>query len=196
MSAVNIATPAQYGALAATLADAFSNDPALMWIQPDPIRRAHSLAGLFDVLVPADARAGVALRSEGDEAAALWRKPGMAHSSAGEFWRSVLPLVACFGMALPRGLKVQGAIDAHRPSGQFWYLHYVGVRSAEQGKGHGGRIIRAQTDIADAHGLPCWLETATPANVGLYQRLGFAVTVEWDIPGGGPHFWGMWRDPK
>src|SRR3546814_4549041 len=35
-----------------------------------------------------------------------------------------------------------GSIDAHRPKGRFWYLHYVGVRPAEQGKGHGGRIIQ------------------------------------------------------
>ena len=107
-----------------------------------------------------------------------------------------LALVASFGLALPRGLKVQAGIDAHRPAGKYWYLHYVGVRAAEQGKGHGGRIIRAQTAIADEQGLPCWLETATPANVGLYQRLGFVVQTEWDVAGGGPHFWGMWREPQ
>ena len=112
-----------------------------------------------------------------------------------EFLRTVIPLVATFGTALPRGLKVQGSIDAHRPKGRFWYLHYVGVRPAAQGKGHGGRIIRAQTGLADAQRLPCWLETATPANVALYERLGFVTQVEWDVPGGGPHFWGMMREP-
>src|SRR3546814_17274715 len=59
-------------------------------------------------------------------------------------------------------LRVQTSIDAHRPRGRFWYLHYVGVRPDHQGQGHGGRIIRAQTAKADAEGLPCWLETATP----------------------------------
>jgi hypothetical protein len=57
------------------------------------------------------------------------------------FW--TIPLVATFGTALPRGLKAQASIDAHRPKGRFWYLHYVGVRAEHQGKGHGGRIIRA-----------------------------------------------------
>ena len=135
----------------------------------------------------------MALRSDGDEAAALWRAPGQAHSGTLEFLRSVLPLTATFGTALPRGLKVQGSIDAHRPKGRFWYLHYVGVRPAHQGKGHGGRIIRAQTAVADAEGVPCWLETATPENVPLYERLGFVTQIEWDVPGGGPHFWGMMR---
>ncbi|NIJ36660.1 GNAT superfamily N-acetyltransferase [Sphingopyxis panaciterrae] len=177
----------------ATLALAFRTDPALAWILPGADHRARALRSLFRTLVPADARAGVALRSSGDEAAALWRAPGEAHSGTFEFLRTVLPLVATFGTALPRGLKVQGGIDAHRPKGRFWYLHYVGVRPEHQGKGHGGRIIRAQTAVADAEGLPCWLETATPGNVPLYERLGFITEIEWDVPGGGPHFWGMMR---
>lgn len=177
-----------------TLAQAFQTDPALSWILPDPVHRARALRGLFRVLVPSDARAGKVLRSTGDEAASLWRAPGQAESGPLEFLRTVIPLVATFGTALPRGLKVQGSIDAHRPKGRFWYLHYVGVRPAEQGKGHGGRIIRTQIAAADAEGLPCWLETATPENVPLYERLGFATQVEWDVPDGGPHFWGMRRE--
>jgi len=183
----------QLAAVMETLARAFQTDPALSWILPDPGHRGRALRSLFHVLVPADVRAGVALRSDGDEAAALWRAPGQAHSGTLEFLRSVLPLIATFGTALPRGLKVQGSIDAHRPKGRFWYLHYVGVRPDHQGKGYGGRIIRAQTAVADAEGVPCWLETATPENVPLYERLGFVTQIEWDVPGDGPHFWGMMR---
>lgn len=176
-----------------TLALAFQGDPALSWILPEPAHRARALQSLFKVLVPADAKAGAALRTAAGEGAALWRAPGRAASGPIEFLATVLPLVAAFGTALPRGLKVQGLIDRHWPKGRFWYLHYVGVRPDHQGKGHGGRIIRAQTAVADAAGLPCWLETATEANVGLYRRLGFETWVEWDVPGGGPHFWGMER---
>ena len=176
-----------------TLAQAFQSDPALSWILPDAGHRARALRSLFRVLVPADVRAGVALRSAGGEAAALWRAPGRAHEGPWEFLRTVVPLIATFGTALPRGLKVQSGIEAHRPKGRYWYLHYVGVRPEHQGKGHGGRIIRAQTAVADAAGLPCWLETATPANVTLYERLGFVTQAEWDVLGGGPHVWGMMR---
>jgi GNAT superfamily N-acetyltransferase len=179
-----------------TLAQAFQTDPALSWILPDPDHRMRALRSLFRVLAPSDMHAGVALRSVGDEAASLWRAPGRAHSGTLEFLRTVIPLVATFGTALPRGLKVQGGIDAHRPSGNFWYLHYVGVRREHQGKGHGGRIIRAQTAVADSEGLSCWLETATSENVPLYERLGFITQAEWDVPGGGPHFWGMMRPAR
>lgn len=193
MGDIRLAGAADIPALVETLAQAFQTDPALSWILPDPDHRARALRGLFHILAPADMRAGVALRSGEDEAASLWRTPGRSHSGTLEFLRTVVPLITVFGTALPRGLKVQSGIDAHRPKGRFWYLHYVGVRTAHQGKGHGGRIIRAQTAVADAEGLPCWLETATPENVPLYERLGFVTQVEWDVPRGGPHFWGMMR---
>jgi GNAT superfamily N-acetyltransferase len=193
MDGVDTARVSDQAALIETLAQAFQTDPALSWILPDAAHRARTLRSLFRTLVPADMRAGVALRASGDEAAALWRAPGQAHSGTMEFLRTVVPLVATFRTALPRGLKVQSGIDAHRPQGRFWYLHYVGVRPQHQGKGHGGRIIRAQTAVADAQALPCWLETATAENVPLYERLGFVTQVEWDVPGGGPHFWGMMR---
>lgn len=195
MSEIVQAGEADQPTLVETLAQAFQTDPALSWILPDPGHRARALRSLFRVLAPADMRAGLALRASGDEAAALWRAPGQAHSGTLEFLHTVIPLVATFGTALPRGLKVQGGIDAHRPKGRFWYLHYVGVRRDHQGNGHGGRIIRAQTAVADAEALPCWLETATPENVPLYERLGFVTQVEWDVPAGGPHFWGMMRPP-
>jgi ribosomal protein S18 acetylase RimI-like enzyme len=183
----------QYADVVATLSNAFQTDPALAWILPDPQQRRARLPGLFRQLVKADARAGLVARSAGGEAAALWRGPGQAQGSAAEFALSLLPYLAIFRTALPRALKVADSIDAHRPDGDFWYLHFVGVRSADQGKGHGGRIIRAQTAVADAEGRACWLETATPENVPLYERLGFVTQVEWDVPGGGPHFWGMMR---
>ena len=193
MNETRFASTGEHPGLVETLAQAFQTDPAMSWILPDADRRARALRSLFRTLVPTDARAGVALRAPGDEAAALWRGPGQAHGGHREFLRTVVPLIATFGVCLPRGLKAQAGIDAHRPRGRFWYLHYVGVRPGHQGKGHGGRIIRAQTAVADAEGLPCWLETATPENVPLYERLGFVTQVEWDVPGGGPHFWGMMR---
>jgi GNAT superfamily N-acetyltransferase len=191
--AIGPALPDQHGAVTATLADAFFTDPALRWIMPDDAKRRAMLPRLFGHLVKADARAGLVARSAGDEAAALWRAPGQAGASALEYAASLIPYVTIFGTTLARALKVADSIDAHRPPGDYWYLHFVGVRSVHQGRGHGGRIIRAQTAVADGEGRDCWLETATPENVPLYQRLGFVTQVEWDVPGGGPHFWGMRR---
>ena len=44
----------------------------------------------------------------------------------------------------------------------------------------------------DAAGLPCYLETENPANIGIYQRYGFQVVAE-DAMVNGPHIWAMVR---
>jgi hypothetical protein len=43
--------------------------------------------------------------------------------------------------------------------------------------------------------MPAFLETARPENVGYYERLGFRVVADGDVPGGGPHIWFLRADP-
>lgn len=176
-----------------TLAQAFHTDPALTYILRDATSRPRRLTQLFRSIVADDMIAGRVVRSAGNEAAALWRAPGKAGSNGQPMLAQILPMLRIFGFALPRALRVVDGIDRNRPRGDFWYLHFVGVRPAHQGKGWGGRIIRDGLARADTDGVPAWLETATPENVPLYQRLGFVIQCEWDVPQGGPHFWGMMR---
>lgn len=190
------ATANEHKAVIATLSDAFMTDPVMAYIVPEESARAKALPKLFALLVPYDAKAGMVMRSGTDEAAALWRSPGMAKDSGGTGLSLIFNMIRIFGLALLRANTVVDSITAHLPEGHYHYLHFVGVRAAHQGKGWGGAIIRDGLARADANGLPTWLETATPENVPLYQRLGFVTQVEWDIPKGGPHFWGMMRAAK
>jgi ribosomal protein S18 acetylase RimI-like enzyme len=191
---IQVAGAADHGDLVRTLSQAFQSDPAVSWILPDPARRALRLPGMFDLLVRSDFSAGMALRSPGNEVATLWRAPGKAESTTWEMLRIAIPLLATFGTAIGRALAVADAIDRHHPKGlEYWYLHYAGVRPEHQGKGWGGQAIRAGISRAEMEGMPVYLETATPANVGLYQSLGFQVIDEWDVRSGGPHFWSMLR---
>lgn len=50
--------------------------------------------------------------------------------------------------------------------------------------------------VADADGLPCYLETMKERNVVFYEKHGFQVVVGDDLPKGGPHFWTMKRPAK
>lgn len=188
------ANATQHQAVIATLSDAFMTDPALAYIVPNDEARRKMLPKLFRLIVAGDHAAGTVMRSGNDEAAALWRHPGMAKDEAENSLSMLITMVRIFGFALPRAAPVADALTAHLPDGRYHYLHFVGVRAAHQGKGWGGAIIREGLARADADGLPTWLETATPENVPLYQRLGFVTQVEWDIPKGGPHFWGMMRE--
>ena len=182
-------------AMVTTLARAFADDPAMAFIMPDPGQRATRLPKLFALLVDDEFAAGWALTAPGSEAVTLWRGSEAVHGSLWDLVRSVPGFLSALGTNLPRALAVSLAIEKHHPAGQSYdYLHFAGVDPAFQGRGWGGAAIRAGLARAQERGRPVYLETATPENVGLYQRLGFAVIEEWDVPRGGPHFWSMWRE--
>ena len=187
--------PGDAPAMQRTLAAAFIDDPALSWIIPDRDERLRRYPAFFEAAVRWDLDQGFALRSAGTEAVTLWRAPGRAKAGLGETLASLPGYLGALGLRLPRALAVSNAIGAHLPKGlAFLYLHYAGVAPEHQGRGLAGAAIRAGQARAAAQGLPVHLETATESNVGIYLRLGFVVTGEYDVPRGGPHFWSMlWR---
>jgi ribosomal protein S18 acetylase RimI-like enzyme len=181
--------------LSATLARAFQNEEACSFIFPDHEVRARRLLKMFRVIVGSDAANGLLFQTAGGEAATLWRAPGKAIGSSGEFLASLLPFLLALGSAIGRGLKVSGLIERHHPNMPFWYLHFAGCDPVHQGKGLGGAAIRAGLARADADHLPAYLETATVRNLALYRSLGFEVSSQWQVPNG-PQFWGMLRAPR
>lgn len=189
--AVRTVGRADRAAVTDLLARAFQGDPAFGWIFPDPADRARRLPRLFRVLFDSDA-IGMRLLTAGGEAATLWRPPGRIHTSRWDMVRHGPALLWALGPALRRALAVADAIDAHMPDGAFWYLHVAGCDPARQGRGHGAAAVRGGLRRA-AGRLPTYLETPTERNLGFYRGLGFEMTGEWTVPGGGPRFWSMLR---
>lgn len=191
MTIVRLAGGAERARVAAMLGRAFADDPAMGWIFPDAADRATRLPRLFALLFDEDA-AGMRLMTANGEAATLWRPPGAPTTGIATMVRHAWPLWRALGVNLPRALRLADAVEAHMPSGDFWYLHLAGCDPAAQGRGLGGAVVRAGLNRV-ARRFPAYLETATERNLGFYQTLGFAVTAEWTVPGGGPRFWSMRR---
>jgi ribosomal protein S18 acetylase RimI-like enzyme len=189
------ATLADRPAIIAVLAAAFIDDPALAWIFPNATRRPAQLARFFGLITRADARlplAQVALAGDGQiMGAALWRPPGAWALPTTSLIANLPRLAATFTTALPRTLGLMGAMDHQHDRRPHWYLQFIGVSPAAQGLGTGGALLRA--GLVQAAGQPCYLETATPSNVGLYQAHGFGVRNEWQH-GSAPNFWSMWHE--
>lgn len=164
------------------------------FIFPDPADRARRLPRLFALLFASDAAAGMRLLTAGAEAATLWRAPGHVRTTRLALVRRLIPMLHALGPALGRAMRVSESIDAHMPAGDFWYLHIAGCDPQHQGRGFGAAAVRAGLRRA-AGRLPAYLETATERNLSFYAGLGFRVTGEWTVPGGGPRFWSMLREP-
>lgn len=192
----------QIGASAAALARAFYDDPMMVWIQPDDAKRARSLEWFMSKGVLYGHKYGEVHTTAGDvDGNAVWLPPGDTKVSPMRMMRTgMIAAPLKFGIGpFNRFLKVMNVMehlherDMPQP---HWYLMILGVDPPRQGQGIGGGLIAPVLARADAEGLPCYLETAKVRNVAFYQKHGFEVIVEDDIPNGGFHYWTMRRPAR
>ena len=196
--AVRAATVGDYGHVTDILACAFVADPVMRHLFPNDTRRPAKLRQFFDlvrrtVTDPADTL--IAADDDGTGAAVtVWRKPGEWRIPVSAMLRQALPMIATFGFALPRALRVQSQLEAHHPAAPHWYLEFAGCVPERHGRGLGGAAIRARLAQTDALRLPTALETANEGNLAIYGALGYRVTGDFAVT---PdlRFWSMWRDP-
>ncbi len=181
-----------------TLVAAFMDDSMFGWVFPDPAARSRGLRRLNRVPLEYGLRYGYVRQSDEGRCVAIWIPPGVPMSPG--------RLVRCGMLAVPlrTGLRplarfggangVMDKIHKRHMSGLHWELLIVGVDPALQGRGRGSALVRDGLNRADQAGLPCYLNTNTPANVPFYERLGFSVLEEATLGKNGPAAWAMRRD--
>ena len=184
--------------LSLVLARAFEEDPFMSWMFPEPKFRLKLIQAWMRVEVESAIRMGTSWASTDTGeivAATIWAPPGRDLHEGGTFsqlWYLVLGANPDRSSELAEGLSMLG--DTH-PTESHFYLNTVGVAPNLTGQGHGGTIIRHTLELADSGGHPCYLESSSPRNVPLYERLGFEVANEIALPNG-PTMWGMWRPER
>jgi ribosomal protein S18 acetylase RimI-like enzyme len=193
---------AQINDSAAVLARAFFDDPLTRWVTPDDAKRAKDLPWFFrKAAVLGDRWVEVYTTGATVEGNAIWLKPGETKVSLRKMARTgmLMAPIALGLSAFLRFMKIMNTFehlhdrDVPEP---HWYLMVLGVDPPRQGQGVGGALLQPILARADADRLPCYLETQKSINVPFYQRHGFEIVVEDDIPGGGPHYWTMKRMPR
>jgi predicted N-acetyltransferase YhbS len=106
-------------------------------------------------------------------------------------------MVRVFGRRLALALRARLRMEGRHPrKPPHWYLAFMGVDPQWQGRGIGSRLMRPALETLDAEGMPAYLEASTPRSRALYERHGFAVTGEFNLPSAGPTLWQMWREPS
>jgi GNAT superfamily N-acetyltransferase len=194
--------PARTMEAARTLARAFMNDPLQTYTFPDPAQRAEISVPHFESMVRYGLLAGDVWVTEGSiDGVGIWLPP--EHRQ----YREELFEEAGFGrlpevmgeeafsrfMTVIEHLEELHKRDVPEP---HWCVMVLGVDPLHQGKGLGRLLLRACCRLADAQQVPCYLETAQPANVGFYTSHGFRVLVEGTEPVSGLRYWTFLRAPS
>ena len=174
--------PADHGAMAAALVEAFRDDPFMSWLFPDGEGRARP-----DALDPFMAAEVAGHQPHGhayvddERAVALWIPPGGQSDQSG-----VAAVMA--EHAEPERIAIAGdgfvrMLD-HHPGEPYFYLSMLGSRDDSRGQGLGSALLRRVLDTCDREGLAAHLESSNARNVGLYERHGFTVEAEIEFAAG------------
>jgi ribosomal protein S18 acetylase RimI-like enzyme len=176
----------------ATIVTAFTADPPVRWILPEPqqylthgpefVRRFCGTAF--------DHQSGFA--AEGFSGAALWLPPGVDPDDEGiEEW---------IGDAVPEADQEKvGAffeeMDKFHPHDPIWYLAMIGVDPGSQGMGLGSAMLSHTLEQVDRDSKPAYLEATTTRSRDLYARHGFEVIGEIQAADS-PPMYPMLREPR
>jgi ribosomal protein S18 acetylase RimI-like enzyme len=178
---VSVLQPGQHHAGAAAIRAGHADYPTFRHVFPDPGRRARALRAFFGATVRDAIPFGSALAVWRDGvvgATSAWLPPCAFPWSARRKAAATFAFAQVF-MADPRAFpafaRLGTNVERAHPSEPHWYLEVLSVRPEYQRQGLGSRLVAPILERADTEQLPCYLETADPANIDFYERFGFEV---------------------
>jgi ribosomal protein S18 acetylase RimI-like enzyme len=166
-------------AAASVLAQAFVDDPLVVYMLPRRRSRLKTVEKFFRIIGEIGIRHGRGFGvGEPLQAVAFWEFPdrGAVSISVKGLGKFVPLLFTQYPLGLIRARAVLRETDAlhakHAPERHF-YLDNLGVIPSAQGRGLSSKLIRPVLALADSQRVPVYTDTVTQGNVALYGHFGF-----------------------
>jgi ribosomal protein S18 acetylase RimI-like enzyme len=186
------AAPDRLPVLASLFGRAFVGEPMMAWplgVEGDLVERlAHAFGAFLERVIPL----GGVWEAGPGMGASIWMAPH--HADAWEEATDNARRHVPSGEGERRWDTLWGWVESKIPEEPLWHFDSLAVEPAMQGRGIGSALI--ESGLSQVGADECvFLETGTARNVPLYERFGFRVVEDADMPEGGPHVWFMRRDP-
>lgn len=169
---IHVAGDDEREALLDTLTLAFAADPPTRFIWTSPAAYLGAYRRLVLAMGGKAFEQGTAFVSDDLAVAALWLPPGIEMD--GKALDALIVETAPDKVQADLALVVPQFGDYH-PHEPHWYLPWLGVDPARQGRGLGSLMLKHSLRRVDETGLPAYLESSNPRNTPLYQRFGFEI---------------------
>ncbi len=171
---------------------AFSADPVMRWLYPDP----HHYLLHFPSFVRAYGGKAFAYESayyvDGYAGAESWLPPGIYQDGEALIALLQRTVSARDQETLP---VILDQLERYHPSEPHWYLPMIGVDPTHQSQGYGSALLQHALLPCDRDHTPAYLESSNPRNIPLYQRHGFEVLGTIQV-GSSPPVSPMLRKPR
>lgn len=165
------------------LEQAFASNPSVNYSIPQDARRSQRLRGLVQYSFEVCHEFGEIYLSDDRNACALLVCPEKKHITWTAIKRDVLLIFRSVGLSKVKALLDREAkIKALHPSGLHYHLWYIGVWPNCQQQGIGTQLLQEIITLARQNGRSIYLETSVPMNISWYQKAGFEVFHELDLP--------------
>jgi GNAT superfamily N-acetyltransferase len=177
------------------LATSFADDPAPVWWWPDPAARAEFAPKFFTANARLALALGDGLMTSAGDAVALYLPPGTAITEDDVVAAGVPAVLGELGAEtaenIGRFLGSMSGLHGEVMPEPHWQLFFLGVHPSMQGKGLGTELVNAVHERALSGGVGVYLDTLTADNVAYYERRGYRVIGEIDVPDSPIHVWAM-----
>ncbi|HEU0072520.1 MAG TPA: GNAT family N-acetyltransferase [Dehalococcoidia bacterium] len=177
---------------AAALLLAFSNDPFVRWMFPEPESYLTCFGAMLRLFAGTAIESGSAYVAEDSRAAAIWLPPGAQTD------RGAIDALMQAGIAAERKQEVFGMLSlmgGSHPDQDHYYLQLLGADPACQGMGYGTALLERSLLAVDEAHLPAFLVSSNARNQPLYERFDFRVTQAIQS-GSSPSVWPMLREAR
>ena len=172
------------------LGEAFSEDPLMRWISPNPDYPKWCWPLAVPFLLPYN-EIYITANNLG---AAMWVPPGSkinirpSLSMLWDSWRR-------FGLgAILRFFRLMSILEKHHPKDYHYYLFAIGVRSGSKRQGIGSDLLEHVLKKCDLQEVGASLESGSH-NLPFYKLHGFEIRSKIVLPHNGPPLYFMYRNP-